>query len=148
MRLQSTNKGEANMDTDVTFDSLLGEHMLSGVDLFNSKVKQEWGDYYEDCQCISFVLDGVTYAAIEDPSDGYRSSMESLKISDHEVKNVFSPIRVVCKKKGNEGYHDNDTLQFIAMNGRVVMEVGTDNADDYYPWFVAFFDPTAIPVQS
>lgn len=28
--------------------------------------------------------------------------------------------------------------------GKVVVQFGTENSDDYYPRFVAYFDPTAL----
>ena len=49
---------------------LVGLHKLSGVDMSNEKIKEEWGDSFEDCQVINFILDKKTYTAIEDPSDG------------------------------------------------------------------------------
>lgn len=126
----------------VDLDSLIGEHVLDAVDTFVEKVNT-YGDYFEDASVIRFRLDGVVYTAIEDPSDGYRSSMEKLFASpDAEVKNVFPPIRVLARKKANETYQVNDTLELIDLStAKVVMEVGTDNTDDYYPSFVSAFFP-------
>jgi len=57
---------------------------------------------------------------------------------------VFPGVEVVVRKKPND-YGENDTLEFInSKNGEVVLEVGTDNSDDYYPCFVANFYPEKI----
>lgn len=126
----------------VTLESLVGEHTLDAVDTYVDQVKQ-WGDHFEDANCIRFRLDGVVYTAIESPDDGYRSSLGSLFVSpDDKLTNVFPPIRVLARMKGNENSYVNDTIQFLDMvTGKVVMEVGTDNTDDYYPWFVGTFNP-------
>ena len=130
------------MSNQVDLDSLVGGHMLDAVDMFTESVKKTYGDYYEDCELIRFRLNGTIYTAMEDPSDGYRSCMESLIVSpDAEMKNVFQPVQVVGRKKPN-GYGTNDTLELIdVVTGKVVLEVGTDNSDDYYPSFVAAFFP-------
>lgn len=127
---------------DVSLDDLVGEHVLDAVDTFIEKVKR-YGDTFEDAEAIRFRLDGVVYTALERPDDGYRSSLERLFVSpDEEMKNVFPPIRVLAKKKDNDSYAVNDTLQLLDLKtGLVVMEVGTDNSDDYYPSFVSAFFP-------
>lgn len=130
------------MTNQVELDSLVGGHMLDAVDMFTENVKKTYGDYYEDCELIRFRLNGTIYTAIEDPSDGYRSSLESLIVTPTaEMKNVFPAVQVVARKKA-AGYGTNDTLEFIdVVTGKVVMEVGTDNSDDYYPSFVGAFFP-------
>jgi hypothetical protein len=129
------------MTDQVELDSLVGEHVLDAVDLSTQHIKQ-YGSHFENCEVIRFRLDGVAYTAIENPDDGYRSSMDSLFVSDEPMQNVFPPVRVIAKKKDNERYSINDTLQLVdAVTGLVVVEVGTDNTDDYYPCFVSYFAP-------
>jgi len=135
---------------NVDFDSLLGEHTLDAVDYSTTQIPT-WSDGFEDAQCITFRIDGTTYMAIEDPSDGYRSSMEKLMIvHDAEMKNVFSPVRVVATHRTQgSGYSSADILQFIDIaNGKMIMEIGTDNDDDYYPSFVASFNPENMAANS
>jgi hypothetical protein len=132
------------MADQVDLDSLVGEHVLDAVDTFSENIKREYGDYYEDCEIIRFRIDGKVYTATEDPSDGYRSCMGALFVSETEpMRNVFPPIRVLAKKKDDDRYGgSNDTLQLIdMMTGKTVLEVGTDNSDDYYPSFVNAFWP-------
>jgi hypothetical protein len=61
----------------IELENLIGEHLLSGVD--NIQV-----DETEPIDAILFILDGVTYMAIEDPDDGYRSMLAELKIVDRK----------------------------------------------------------------
>jgi len=120
---------------------LVGEKMFSGIDFENDKVKT-WGDNFEDCQCVNFVLDGKVYTAVEDPDDGYRSSMKEIKEGITQVKNIFSPVKVLARMKPDDNYGKNDVLELINIaNGKTVFEVGTDNYDDYYPCWVASFTP-------
>lgn len=122
---------------------LIGKRRLDAVDFEIEKV-HEWGDRYVDASVCRFRLDGVVYVAIEDPSDGYRSSMRDLFIpNDKTVKNVFPAIEVVGKHRTVGSYSGkDDVLELIdAVTGKVVLEVGTDNIDDYYPGFVASFHP-------
>ncbi len=66
--------GACDMSTEVSFASLIGEHTLDVVDGAIEKFQEyEWRGA-EDCQTLTFRLDGVTYTAIEDPDDGYRSA--------------------------------------------------------------------------
>ena len=131
-----------NKPKTVSLDDLVGEHRLDGVDTYIEKVKIYGG--LEDANVIRFRLDGVVYVAFEDPSDGYRSSMDKLIVSPTpEMTNVFPATNVLARKKADDEYGSvNDTLELIDMvTGKVVMEVGTDNTDDYYPSFVSNFQP-------
>lgn len=125
---------------------LVGEHLLDAVDFSDEKVKT-WGDEYEACQVMRFRLDGKCYTATEDPSDGYRSSMRELAVSDDaEMKNVFEPLKVVGRHRTKREYGDeDDVLELIdVVTGKTVIEVGTCSVDDYYPGFVASFHPEAM----
>jgi hypothetical protein len=126
----------------IELDSLIGEHVLDAVDMSTEKIKQ-WHDGFEDANVIRFRLDGKVYTAIEDPSDGYRSSLDRIFISDDKMTNEFPPCKVLARKKAPSEYHDeNDTLELIdCVTGLIVLEVGTDNYDDYYPCFVGSFSP-------
>lgn len=121
-------------------DALVGEHTLDGVDRSSEKVKT-WGENFEDVEVFRFRLDGVVYTAVENPDDGYRSSMDKIFAEQCAINNSFPPIRVLARKKANDGCV-NDTLELIdIVTGKVVVEVGTDNTDDYYPYFVSGFHP-------
>jgi len=122
---------------------LVGEHVLDGVDMFDGRIKRQWSDEFEDAQMMRFRLDGVIYLAIEDPSDGYRSSMRDIQVSHDQMKNVFAPQRVLARHRTKGDYGDeDDVLELIDLqNGKVVLEVGTRNVDNYYPSFTNNFSP-------
>jgi len=132
--------------TTVALKDLAGAHTLTGVDLTNETIKAWYDkDVYEDAQYFSFRLDEKTYTAIEDPSDGYRSSMQEIGVSDHALKNTFPPVQVVGVY--DESDLSDDTLTLIhAVTGKPILRVGTDNADDYYPCFVSEFHPEALGI--
>lgn len=62
--------------------------------------------------------------------------MDRIVITDEEPKTSFKAVKVVGKMRDG----DNRTLELThAKTGKLVLEVGTDNTDDYYPWYVASF---------
>lgn len=117
---------------------LVGEKMFSGIDFENDKVKA----LGFDGQCVNFILDNKTYTAVEDPQDGYRSSMREIKEGITQVRNIFPPVKVLARMKP-DGKHDVLELINIA-NGKTVFEVGTENYGDGYPYWVARFSPENI----
>jgi hypothetical protein len=128
------------MTAQVDLDSLVGEHVLDAVDTFSESIKQ-YGNHFEDCSIIRFRLDGKVYTATEDPDDGYRSALGSLFVSpDEPMKNVFPGVRVLGRKQENSRYGINDVLELVDVaNGEVILAVGTENTDDYYPCFIGSF---------
>ena len=127
---------------------LVGEHELSGVDTTTERVKQ-YGDYYEDCEVVRFVIDGKTYKATEDPDDGYRSYLKDLEVTNEKVTNSFPPQKVIGKMKDDSDWEKNDTIQFIdTTTGKVVLEVGTDNTDDYYPYCFLRWSPENLGINA
>lgn len=133
-------------ENTINLTDLVGPHILSGVDRDTTEV-QRWGDEFIKAQVLRFTLDGVTYMAVEDPDDGYRSSLDYVAISERPCSRQFEGVAVVGRMKVNGpgeeddlSYQKNHTLQFFhATTGKLVLEAGTDNTDDYYPWYVAAF---------
>jgi hypothetical protein len=101
------------------------------------------------CNYISFVLDGKKYTAVEDPSDGYRSCMDRLIVGKGKLKNTFPDTQVLAVFATEAAYTTSASmLWFYAIdNAQIVLEVGTDNYDDYYPRFVGSFHPENLPVN-
>ena len=116
---------------------LVGNKKLDAVEV------QSMAGFYGDCNLIKFRLDGIVYCAMEDVEDGYRSSMGYITVLDSDdVKNIFPAIDVICTYNGE---YDSDLLVIYDAETRwVVLEVGTDRADYYYPFFVASFFPEAM----
>lgn len=96
---------------------------------------------------VTFKLDGVAYCAREDPSDGYRSMLANIEVlGDVSVANTFPACRVRAERSANS--HSDDCVVFIdVLTGQVVLEVGTHNADDYYPCFVGHFAPESMAIN-
>lgn len=128
---------------------LTGKKVLDAVD-FSAESIKSWGDSYEDCQVCRFRLDGVVYSAVEDPDDGYRSHMRDLVVNENStMTNVFEGQEVLCRYRDKSEYDTDDVLELVdTTTGKVVLEVGTRNTDDYYPWFTATFNPEAMAVNT
>lgn len=119
---------------------LVGIHDLSGVDTTVEKVKI-WSSY-ENVEVVRFVLDGITYKAIENPDDGYRSLCKELLVCNEAVSNKFPPQKVRGSVKGNTSGNMHDVIQFYDLiSHKLVLEVGTNYVDDYYPCWVMGWYP-------
>ena len=117
--------------TNITLESLCGIHTLSAVEYGHSDDGQS--------ELFYFTLDGITYCAEEDPDDGYRSAMGSLTISNKQLSTNVPPTKVLCKMS-EEKYVDS-LLMIDILTQKIVLEVGTDYTEDYYPVFVAAWKP-------
>lgn len=86
-----------------------------------------------------FKLDAVVYEASEDPSDDYRSYLESIVVVPAPDAIFFAmPVaRVKVVDAGNvEGW------RLVDEGGHCWLEVGTDYSDDeYYPCYVFRYTP-------
>lgn len=131
----------------MTFEDLCGIHMFSGVELTEEFRKDLFFGEGSVSVCL-FTLDGVTYKAVENPDDGYRSWCESLETSDAKPKYSFPGIQVVCSMMPNDMYENNDVLVIKdAVNHQVVLEVGTKNCDDWYPYCHFEYHPENMSVN-
>lgn len=140
---------EINIDT--TLEELANKRfILSGVDRETQKIYDNRHDD-DDSQVIRFKLDNQIYMAVEDNNDGYRSAMGRIFISNNpkdEIKYKIPDHEVITKMKDDGSYQNNDTLQFIdVLSNEVVLEVGTDNWDDYYPLFMDNWTPENLAIN-
>lgn len=119
---------------------LAGNHILSGIEVGQKTVERYF--YQEACNYIKFTIDGTTYMALEDPDDGYRSYMHELEIVEEPCKIKLPNIFVCCHMRGNGDYENNDILVFVDFeNKKEILEIGTGNYDDYYPYCVLNYYP-------
>lgn len=129
---------------------LVGKHILDAVDFSSEKNKDE-DRSFENCSVMRFRLDGVVYVVTEDPEDGYRSSMKEIKISNDVIMNIFTPIEVIGQyiiKSEDDPCREDDILKLVDIKTlETVIEVGTKNIDDYYPYFIANFTPEAMYIN-
>ncbi len=118
--------------SEVTLESLVGPHAMSGFDLLP--------DHGLGAEAL-FTLDGITYSAKEDPEDGYRSSLGSVTVTEAIPGARFAPVSVLCAMS------DQVLVVTDTLSGRVVLTIGTDNDDDYYPSFCADWVPSNLHVN-
>ena len=79
----------------------------------------------------------------KNPDDGYRSCMEEIKKSDVKIINIFKPCKVI-------GTMDtvNDIINFVDIyTNKVVLSIGTDHSDQWYPYWVAEFVPENMVIN-
>lgn len=131
----------------VILEDLVGRHLLTAVDYGSETLSNEYGGS-ADADYIRFTLDGRTYTVVEDPEDGYRSSHRDVIVDDTILHNRFSPVSVLAVHVTMDKYGDtSDLLRLYSDGGKLILQAGTGNTDDYYPYFVASFDPTALPMN-
>lgn len=125
-----------------TLADLIGLHTLTGVD-FGTLEYVRWDGRVVDVNAIFIELDGVTYVATEDYNDGYRSAMdELLEIPARDFQNRLPETQVCGVWVQRSKYNKDDLVGLIdIVNGKTVVVVGTDKADDYYPSFVSEYTP-------
>jgi hypothetical protein len=125
----------------VELKDLVGQRTLSGVDFDSQQVESY--DGMETAEVCRFRLDGEIYVAVEDPEDGYRSSMREIVLAPNDVmKNTFDPVPVFCVHKTSDDGDLCDLLEIRdAKTSKLILVVGTDDIDDYYPGFISYFTP-------
>ena len=120
---------------------LVGAHILSGVEVgCEERQIYSWAEHRN---YVKFTLDGVTYKAVEDPDDGYRSYMEELEVSETSCKTKLPDIEVFCVMSAVGEYEgESDVLCFYdVLSGKKIMAVGTENTNDYYPYCILEYHP-------
>ena len=121
-------------------NDLCGSHVLRGIET-GQKERTVFG-YKETCNYVKFQLDETVYIAMENPSDGYRSYCEDLVIEDTPCKIQIPDVPVVCSMLGDNEFERNDVLVLTDFEtGKIVLQVGTGNFDDYYPYCVFEWHP-------
>lgn len=121
---------------------LTGPHVLDYVPRIDLR-----HPFDADASGCAFGLDGTTYLVFEDPNDGYRSSAADAVLSF--TGDLYRPgasvwpeglkMPVICSMEGRDG-SGVLTMREVS-SGRVVFEIGTHNADDYYPSYIARWTP-------
>ena len=111
------------MMDSVKYGFFVGEHVLNAV------------MYGENGNGV-FSIDGVTYEAVEDPDDGYRSYLDEIKVTKPVKKMYEVPVVV-------EFNDPDDKYELVfrdKRNQKTILSLGTNYIDDYYPSY--FFDYT------
>ena len=134
----------------MVLSDLVGVHTMTGIETGTVKRESWWSGYEDICNYVKFRLDGVTYMAVEDSDDGYRSMCRALEVVDGECRTRLPDILVECKMR--DDFHDdvwgteeNDILEFYDTNNKqMFMAVGTGNTNDYYPYFAFEYMPEEL----
>lgn len=126
-----------------------GKHYFSGVDHIphqRTDRDSEYYDYGDDCL---FCIDGVNYLMIEDLNDGYRSNMLDPIFTEREIVNTFEKQEVMIKHREKGSYYGDecDIMEICSMSGDLILEVGTDNIDNWYPSAIFNFFPENMEIN-
>ncbi len=117
-----------------------GWHELSGFCDTTTK-PEEYSD--EEVNALIVRIDGMDYICFEDPSDGYRSHSEIMP-SEQECTNTFPPQRVYVKYYER---HDDVGMEIYNPDFGLILLIGTDYADDYYPVARWEWHPENLPIN-
>lgn len=136
-----------NTDNTVMLDDLVGDHIIDAVGEFVAKSPSGYG---EDSRVFMLRIDGVVHVFAEDVSDYARSSLERIdrvagdEVDGHRVV-PFPPMAVNFVKRPGEHHHTIAVIDERTNLG--VLEIGTEDWDDYYPTFVAHWQPEGFKVN-
>lgn len=123
-----------------------GRGFLEGICDYTMEAKDDWECDYNG---YIFRLNGQNYVVWENPCDGYRSYCD-IRLTDVPCKNTFPPQEVFVQSYNQEN-RDNETNQGILIynidDGSLILKIGTDNYDDYYPCAVMEFHPENLPIN-
>ncbi len=111
--------------------------------------------FYGACN-NQFRLGGITWEAIEDEDDGYRSCLDTIKVVRSEEIFYQTPLAEVIVRETDKDvdscrYHCDDPFDGYELvdvkDGHRWLVFGTNRDDEYYPWFVFSYQPKAITVD-
>lgn len=120
---------------------LQGTHIWSGIEV--GQVDDE--DDYDAGLCFKFTLDGITYLAIEDEGDGYRSFMRELQVSSEPCNTPLPDILVRCEY---EDENERDILKIYEVaSGNLILVLGTVDIDDWYPYCIMDYHPERLSIN-
>jgi hypothetical protein len=131
----------------ITLDDLVGTHVIDGVGEFVVSTPDD--PCSSDARVFLLRLDGHVHAFREDANDGYRSMLRVVEVlaDDHaDVRRVVSfaprPCRFDKRAQRLEADRTDDVLVVTDdATGSVLLEIGTENTDDYYPSFISHWTP-------
>lgn len=145
----------------VELEHFKGLGLLSGVWFTEADIDEDQYNYRHSLSShVYFMLDAVIYVARENPDDGYRSTCRDVLIDNtHMPVNIWlPPEEVFCNYLENErdqlgeddkdNYRMCDLVEMISVQTKkLVLTFGTTNTNDYYPSFVAHFQPENMGIN-
>jgi len=134
------------MNVATKLEDLVGEHVLNHTPLTDVR-----HPFDADASGIAFTLDDNTYFVFEDDNDGYRSAAGPLlgyagalyELGGHGGEYCKIAVVGTWRTKGLGTYDYGAAVLELrdAVTGDLLLEVGTENVDDYYPSFIARWTP-------
>lgn len=94
-----------------------------------------------------FKLGDQVWEAIEDEDDGYRSHLGTIEQKQSDAIFFQTPLATIVVQTRDSNTEDGFKLVDTA-DGHVWLQVGTDNTDDYYPYFIFEYTPKAAEAQN
>lgn len=130
----------------MTLDDLVGIHIVDGVGEYIAK---STAPYKEDSRVFLLRVDGRVHVFREDADDGYRSMLGSIDVLEDDNGDVgrVVPIeprscRFVKRAQRQDCVGVDDVLAVSdCATGAVMLEIGTEDTDDYYPSFISHWTP-------
>lgn len=125
-----------------------GLHMLTGIG--QTSFYDEWN--CTDIDGVVLQIDGKNYVVYEDPDDSYRS-YGRMHETDEAPKVVFLAEPVYARNKSERGTDENmwlidwELLELRNVEGELVLEIGTDHSDTYYPLAIFHWYPENLSVN-
>lgn len=143
---EQEDKDKVEVKTNIELKTLVGKHILQGVEMGRMPKERTWSGDFDDCNYVKFTLDGTHYIALEDPEDGYRSYCENLRTTPKPCRVTLPDIEVEVKyvdaRHGTVWREDCDLIEvYDIKNGKLILEVGTENVGDYYPCCIFHYYP-------
>lgn len=136
-------------ESTVTLADLCGLRMLDGRGEFVAE-----SEYASDSALVIVLrLDGQCFRFQEDPDDGYRSCLGTIRLcSEFEIPPgafiSFAPIVVSLRLRTEPAseYSRRDEVLYGVdeRTSLVIFEIGTEDLDDYYPSFVHSWTPDGV----
>lgn len=125
-----------------------GKHRLSGIEQYSRKTT--FGDNIDGYYVI---INNNVYAFELDPDDGYRSYgsvFVPIGITPKDIKNRFVPHDVIITLiKDHVGDGGKQFYQIVdAITGKIVLEIGTDYYDSYYPCAIFHYYPENLAINN
>jgi hypothetical protein len=113
-------------------------------------------EYFGACDATyEFKLDDIIFRVLEDPNDGYRSCLGVIEYGEQSNSIFF---RTSVAKVRIETYSDLDRDAYNSAcqgyrlvdvdDGHIWLEFGTDNTDDYYPYFIFRHMPKEVEIET
>lgn len=117
-----------------------GVGYLSGIDSLTVGLERD-ENTNRSANAYVFIWNGKSYTVYEDPDDGWRSYLGEITQTKIKVRNTFPPQKVF-------GVAVKEMLYLVNYDTQeLLLELGTDHSDDWYPHVVMRWYPQNLTVN-